>query len=46
MATGNMASKKSWGVSAIWALGTGVIPSFFMDTDDVASQVALLSETM
>ena len=44
MATGNMKSKMSWGVSAIGALGTGVIPSFFMDTEDVAFQIVLLDK--
>ena len=41
MATGNMASKMSRGFSAIGALGTGVIPYFFMDTEDVLFQVVL-----
>ena len=36
MATGNMTSKMSLPLSKIGALGTGVIPSFFMDTEDVS----------
>ena len=44
MAMGNMASKMSLPFSRIGAHGTGVIPSFFMDTEDVVFQVALLGK--
>ena len=39
-----MTSKMGWGLSRIGALGTGVIPSFFMYTEDVLFQVVLLGK--
>ena len=44
MATGHMASKMSWGSSAIKAFGTCIISSFFMDGKNVNIQMALTSK--